>query len=340
MNSDYQDSVEQAGQIARSAIPLAAKHQLPINPIVYTVFYQHISRTNEELCRAFEELANKGSITKEQIEKIYQSHINLDDFQALESLKDALGELFVATRSNLGNAESESESYQQCLNSAANVLSENSNISAIKSIVNDLSSHTQSMRNTTLELRKELSEANGKIDQMHAEFKRVRHESVTDPLTGLKNRRAFDISLKQLTDKLKSSHEPLSLLIADLDHFKKINDQYGHITGDAVLKWVAKILKDSVRGNDVPARLGGEEFAILLPNTALAGGNSVAENIRKNISERRVKHANTSLGQITISIGVAEYKPELSSEEFVERADQALYQAKHAGRNRVMAFTQ
>jgi diguanylate cyclase len=128
-------------------------------------------------------------------------------------------------------------------------------------------------------------------------------------------------------------------LIIDIDHFKKFNDKYGHIVGDEVLKFVAKNIRKVVRGNDLVARIGGEEFAVILPETPLMGAVTVGENVRTSIARLKLerKGKTEKLETITVSIGAAQYQPGESLENFVNRADQALYSAKNAGRNRVTA---
>jgi diguanylate cyclase (GGDEF)-like protein len=168
-----------------------------------------------------------------------------------------------------------------------------------------------------------LQEANIRLEQM------VR----SDALTGLGNRRLFDERFRRDWTLSRSVGVPLSLLMIDIDHFKKVNDRAGHLTGDAILRHVATLLASSTRETDTCTRYGGEEFAILLPATSIAKAAELAERLR-------VKVANTPLAEhaVTISIGVASDDGDLqhlSAAALVERADAALYAAKQAGRNRV-----
>jgi diguanylate cyclase len=120
-----------------------------------------------------------------------------------------------------------------------------------------------------------------------------------------------------------------------LDHFKDINDKHGHLVGDQVLKVVANTLKDSVKGRDLVARYGGEEFSIILLNTSLQNAKGLADNIRQEVASKRIQRKDTqeSLGQMTISFGVARYVPSEGVESFMQRADRALYMSKRKGRN-------
>ncbi|WP_052281530.1 GGDEF domain-containing protein [Kluyvera genomosp. 1] len=160
--------------------------------------------------------------------------------------------------------------------------------------------------------------------------------SIRDPLTRLYNRSYFYDSFTALQPSIGHGH-PVSVIVSDLDHFKRINDRYGHLQGDKVIQFVAKVLQDSVRQNDIAARIGGEEFALLLVNTAPETAHSIAERIRLSLSQHDALSSNGQLPEsITISMGV--YTAEslsVSVEECVRRADEAMYRAKAAGRNRV-----
>jgi diguanylate cyclase (GGDEF)-like protein len=156
-----------------------------------------------------------------------------------------------------------------------------------------------------------------------------------DPLTAMLNRRAFMTAGTAETERSRRHTRPLSVLAADIDHFKMVNDRFGHAAGDEVLRSVAARFRDSLRASDIPARLGGEEFAALLPETSLAAAEEVAERLRHDIAATGFCFAEAS-HRVTISIGVAELSPaDTSLDSLLSRADAALYDAKHAGRDRV-----
>ena len=175
-----------------------------------------------------------------------------------------------------------------------------------------------------------------RIEALEQFLAEARQEAATDPLTGLANRRAFDTALMHAAGGAMNSDTPLSLLLADVDHFKQVNDRWGHDTGDAVLRMVAHAISQAVRGRDTTARYGGEEFAVILPDTAREGAIVVAENIRQ-----AVRHAGLAVpGQtdpvsVTISLGVSTYELGEKLTNMVAHADAALYRAKAAGRNRI-----
>lgn len=159
--------------------------------------------------------------------------------------------------------------------------------------------------------------------------------SITDGLTGVYNRRYFDSHIKQMTDIAKDQKKSLILLMLDIDHFKKVNDNYGHQAGDTVLKIFVNTLKNVIRVTDLIARYGGEEFAIILSDLTIEEAMQIAERGRQLIEETKIKISDDLILNITASIGIATYKYD-DIQAFITSADKALYQAKEQGRNRVV----
>jgi diguanylate cyclase (GGDEF)-like protein/PAS domain S-box-containing protein len=163
----------------------------------------------------------------------------------------------------------------------------------------------------------------------------LRDLATKDFLTGLYNRRAFEEMARQELTRWQRGRDPLSLLIIDADHFKRVNDTHGHGTGDDVLRAIARAVKDQTRELDVVARLGGEEFVVLLPSTDAIGGRAAAERIRLAVEGLRVPAPDGSMVRLTVSVGIAEAARDAASIELLlQRADEALYEAKRRGRNR------
>lgn len=157
----------------------------------------------------------------------------------------------------------------------------------------------------------------------------------TDKLTGAANRQVFEEYFHQALDKANLSQTPISVLLVDIDHFKKVNDSYGHSIGDLVLKTVTNLLRSQLKQQDILCRWGGEEFLVLLPEMDLSHAAELAERFRDSISQRELKVNGVHIA-ITVSIGVAEYQKLEPAEDLIKRADLALYQAKEAGRNQVV----
>lgn len=173
-------------------------------------------------------------------------------------------------------------------------------------------------------------------DYLRKELEEKVNLSTKDGLTGVFNRRYFDIHIKQMSEKAKISNQKISLLILDMDFFKLVNDNYGHQAGDKVLQSLCEILKHSVRVTDLIARYGGEEFAVLFTNMELDMALAKAESIRKAVEDFNFDiPGQTQPIKKTVSIGVAEFVPQEEVESFISRTDKALYKAKETGRNRV-----
>ncbi len=168
--------------------------------------------------------------------------------------------------------------------------------------------------------------------QLAGKTNQMRQMAETDKLTGLYNREKLDQTLNGLLPDITQSNKPVTLMLLDIDHFKQINDEFGHLTGDKVLTQLAELLRSQMRNQDFIARWGGEEFVVLLPDTLLKHGAELADRLRVYIAAQSIEGHN-----LTISIGVAQHQQNESTEALLDRADKALYQAKHQGRNRVVA---
>lgn len=162
-----------------------------------------------------------------------------------------------------------------------------------------------------------------------------------DDLTRLRNRRWFDANLSKEIETARTKGLPLSLAFLDIDHFKRINDTFGHSSGDVILTSLGQVLRENVKGRDTPVRYGGEEFVLVLPRTKLAGAKTLTEQIRKDFEKRYWVHKLTGrpIGVVTASFGVAQLRDNETAEMLIERADANLYAAKQSGRNRIVGTT-
>jgi diguanylate cyclase len=208
----------------------------------------------------------------------------------------------------------------------------------VKAVVEALVATTREMQETNRALESRLATSKQQISSLQHSLEAIRNESLTDPLTSLGNRKFFDRAIENAVAHAAKCGEPLSLLMLDIDYFKSFNDNYGHLTGDQVLRLVAMSLKQTTKGQDITARYGGEEFAVVLPNTALRQALTVADNIRRAVMSKQLKKKSTGeiLGRVTISVGVSMLQPGDDRDRLIERADACLYAAKRNGRNRVI----
>jgi diguanylate cyclase (GGDEF)-like protein len=164
------------------------------------------------------------------------------------------------------------------------------------------------------------------------------HDALHDPLTGLANRRYLEESLPRELHRASRENSALSIAMLDLDHFKRFNDTFGHDPGDSLLREVGRVLGETLRKSDIACRYGGEEFVLVLPNSSLADIFERIEEIRLAVRELQIRHGDRLLGAVTVSAGVAEAREGMTARELLREADEALYAAKHAGRDRVVLY--
>lgn len=340
--TELANGAEKTALLGETAIRELNGMAIPPFPPYYEVWFSHLENANKSLSSEIvRELDRRKAINEDFLKSIhgryFASNSPSDDIERFASqllnetngLKD-LTQHFGASaqefREDLDKASQEAQS------------SQNPEASA-KTLLNSLveTAHKAITRNA--ELESSLNEASEKIDTLQSAIETVAIDANTDFLTKLRNRRFFDTTIERFAFEAESAQTPMSLILADIDHFKTFNDTWGHQIGDQVLKLVASVLKDNVKGQDLLARYGGEEFAIALPNTSLKDATTLADNIRLAVSKRRLlnKFTNTDLGRITMSFGVAAYVPGDSIDHMVKNADAALYTAKETGRNCVIA---
>jgi diguanylate cyclase len=309
-------------------------------PRNYEIWYVYATGYNSPLNKIINEtLARNGKLTEADLEQIYETY--LSQIKTTDRI-DKVGARVIGEIDDvmtlITDALGMSASYDDSLSGAANTLTAADNHDQVKTVIQTLVKATREMRDTNKALETRLALSKTEISNLQHSLEAIRAESLTDPLTGLGNRKYFDRSIEHAVQSALASGQPLSLLMFDIDHFKSFNDSYGHLTGDQVLRLVGMSLKQTIKGQDITARYGGEEFAVVLPNTALRQALTVADHIRRAVMSKELKKKSTGeiLGRVTISVGVSILKPSDDTDSLIERADACLYAAKRNGRNRVI----
>ena len=309
-------------------------------PRNYEIWYVYATGYNSALNKIINEtLARNGKLTEADLEQIYETY--LSHIKTTDRI-DKVGSRVIGEIDDVMKLISEalgmSASYDVSLSGATKKLESVQNRDQLKKIVESLVKSTREMQDTNKALEQRLTLSKSEINNLQQSLEAIRAESLTDPLTGLGNRKYFDRSIEMAVQTALANGEPLSLLMFDIDHFKSFNDSYGHLTGDQVLRLVGLSLKQTIKGQDITARYGGEEFAVVLPNTALRQALTVADHIRRAVMSKELKKKSTGeiLGRVTISVGVSMLKPDDDTDSLIERADACLYAAKRNGRNRVI----
>ncbi len=324
-------------EVALGQIKSLRQSAVPRN---YEIWYVYATGYNAPLNKIINEtLARNGKLTESDLEQIYDTY--LSQIKTTERI-DKVGARVIGEIDDVMTLITEalgmSASYDDSLSRATQKLAVAHERDQVKPIVESLLQSTHAMRDTNKALENRLSLSKAEISNLQQSLEAIRAESLTDPLTGLGNRKYFDRSIETAVQNALASGEPLSLLMFDIDHFKSFNDSYGHLTGDQVLRLVGMSLKQTIKGQDITARYGGEEFAVVLPNTALRQALTVADHIRRAVMAKELKKKSTGeiLGRVTISVGVSMLKPGDDTDSLIERADACLYAAKRNGRNRVI----
>lgn len=314
----------------------AEKFGFPLSPKSYLVWYEYFEGKNPSLWDAIQKMMdNKTPFTHETIIDLYKQYLDHDHKEVMAKVQQETQHILQDLLHSILNAGNLSNEYEKKLSGYTEDLSLTGNITKVKDIVGSIIVDTQKMADKNRQLQDEFQKAQKQTETLNKKLETIETVASTDTLTGLFNRRIFDMEIRNLLETYRSTNEPFSVIILDIDHFKKFNDTYGHLTGDTVLKTVGKVLKKGVKGRDIPTRYGGEEFVILLPETTCDNARILAEHLRIRIAVSHLKEPQTDLEiiKVTASCGVAEINPQDDIASIIERADRALYAAKKAGRN-------
>jgi diguanylate cyclase len=313
------------------------------SPRNYEIWFNYATGYNPALNQFINQtLKEKGTLAESELEHIFSSYIsNTRMADRIDAVNDRLLDEVKRVLETVGAAGDTASTYSESLADATEKLSGAKDSESIRAIIERLLVGTKEMQANNKMLEARLSASKQEIEQLQQNLQTVRTESMTDPLTMLSNRKFFDAALAKAMAEAKEKNEPLSLLMCDIDHFKKFNDTYGHLTGDQVLRLVAMSIKQNVKGQDVAARYGGEEFVVALPNTSLQSANTVAEHIRRAVMTKELVKRSTGekLGRVTLSLGAAVLSAQDTAQTLIERADKCLYAAKRNGRNRAICET-
>lgn len=258
-----------------------------------------------------------------------------EEVEAVESGRRAIEDLLQSLSEFVSGLLETNVSYDSRMKDHKSSIDQAMTMAGLEQIKHLLTREIEEMQSTSENYRRQLEEANATIRDQQEILERFRIDAKMDFLTKIPNRRAFESRLNEELERAKRYRSVFTLVMIDIDHFKKVNDVYGHTAGDQILRLVAQVLEDERRFNDFVSRYGGEEFALLLPESTGEQGRYVADKIRRAVEKTSLLYANAKI-KVTISAGVGEVDREADTPEtFVGRVDAALYRAKENGRNRV-----
>lgn len=334
----YTDSLEKSSEYLRLALDHMGRHQIPVDPANYSVWYEYVSGRNQQLSLVIDwALSQSTSITPELNKTLYEKYIASEHKIIIQKIRQDLRAVLDTLLEHITDSGSRMTRFTTMIRIYSQRLKEDLDTESVQAIVEDILSESSAVRRSGRMLKNRIVLSTREIESLRKDLDRIKEEADTDMLTGLKNRRFLVRQFKEECELAIRDHMPLSLIIIDIDHFKRINDTHGHIVGDRVLKIAASMIKECVKGRDMVVRFGGEEFVVLLPDTPLNGAAILAEHICtyfKNMNWKR-KDTGQTIGQVFISLGVSEYRPGETLDSFIHRADEALYLSKTNGRCRV-----
>jgi len=332
---------EREQALAKTTLALMGDCDVSPTPDNYELFYTYAAGENPAVGRVIGDMiAARKPFTPSLLKELRDRCFARD---RTERAVDAIGETVTVSLDDaiarLESAAKHAGEYGNTLSAAHGELDDEQTPENIRKLVGGLVAATKSMEGRTRELEQELHKSSQQVGDLRAQLETVRRESLTDPLTGVANRKAFDNELTAAIAESRSSGEPIALFMCDIDRFKAFNDTWGHQTGDHVIKLVASCISENVKGRDTAARYGGEEFAVIVRKADMTSATKLAEQIRANVQSKKLVKKSTGdiLGSITVSIGVAQLSDGEDGTMLIQRADACLYRAKHAGRNRVIA---
>lgn len=328
-------------EYAKQALAFMDQHAVIPTPENYAIWFHYAEAKNKDLVHEVNHvISNKLTFTKDVCGYLYNKYIVVNRNQkvlddAAISAQKVLLEVLRVVNDFSGETETYNKGVDQYIDRiSAHVGEDGGNV---KNIVKELVEATVNLKQSGESIQKKLTESKEEINTLRKDLQQVTIEAQRDFLTGVFNRKTFEKIFDEMAVRMKETHKDMCLLMLDIDHFKRFNDKFGHLLGDEVLKIVARALTDVLKGRDVVARFGGEEFVVILPDTPVDGAMKVAETIRKTIADKELKRKDTgeNYGSLTVSIGVARLRQNDSLPTLLKRADDALYQSKDMGRNRV-----
>jgi diguanylate cyclase len=333
----YIEDKEQSSELLRLALPLMGRQAAAYHPVSYSIWYEHVGGLNPPLSEVLTaRLAANEPLTEEDVYRLHARHIYTRDVKMVESLQQRLLGLLEDTAQTAAAAGEDTGRYGRALRQSRSALTEAASLEAMRQVIAQLVSETVRMEVSTLALSEKLEIRSKEVNALTEQLERMQTEALLDPLCGLNNRRGFERAAQEIAES-DGELNGAALLLADVDHFKQVNDTHGHLLGDKVLRTIAQTMRSSIKGRDIAARIGGDEFAILLPQTPLHGAAALAEQLRLAVAGGHIRRGNGTdfVGSITLSIGVAAAHRGETFESLMERTDAALYGAKRNGRNRV-----
>ncbi len=341
MAADLRTSLRgpQSYEVARAALAEMQRRGVWPTPLNFELWLHIVAAPDCALGAEVEKLAQRGvPITEDMSEELASRHLPQRQLDAqIRATGEGLVQQLHEVRRAVESAQQTSAEYGRTLSGASRELQQELHPGEMRRIVDTLSEATLQVRRHNNAFEMGLSASGDEVTRLREKLVEARREAMTDALTNLANRKAFDAALRRAGAEADRTGQPMALAILDIDHFKRFNDTWGHQTGDQVIRYVASVLARAAQPPFLAARYGGEEFALIMPGQTVAHALPLLEKVREEIASRSLKRRSTEedLGVVTVSGGLAQHRLKETASALIERADKALYAAKRDGRNQV-----
>jgi diguanylate cyclase len=335
---NYSENRQQSAEWAKAALACMGQNDAAFHPVSYTVWYEHVSGTNPPLSRAIDHFKQtEPRLSNATIDRLYREYIAGVD----QNTMDRISRDFQQVMSGVVDAVQRTGDRAGALGeqlSGLNTALESQQPEALRAQLQQAAEHSRGMQRSAVDLQAQVDASRQEIERLRADLDRAREEVFIDSLTKVLNRKGLEHHLDRIQRQVRNAGGSHGLVMLDIDHFKRVNDTHGHQVGDQVLAAVGEVLRQSVRSaEEHVARYGGEEFAILMPNASLQQAAELAERVRHRAKAMKLRKRNCQdvVVQVTVSAGAAELQPGEAIEDWIARADAALYRSKQGGRDRV-----
>lgn len=338
----YQQTRDESAALLKRVIAEMGQHDAPFSPITFAVWYEHLAGINPNLSLAMKtSLAGSSRLTTGQIELLYQNHLADPSAEAAQTTAAQVTRVMGNMAQKAEATGRDAAAYGLQLQGLSQALSDddpgnrNANLTPH---LDQVANGTHRMQEVTAALAQAVAEGQLEVQRLREALDRSRTEAITDPLTQLLNRKGFEDAMQKMLASPALPGKAHCLVMLDIDHFKRVNDSYGHPVGDSVIQTLGVLLNRVAKEPGISAaRVGGEEFALLLAQGTVTQAAQLAQTVRSLVSATKIRKrgAQEVVVTVTISAGVAAYGPEDDAASLMAAADAALYRSKAGGRDRV-----
>ncbi len=342
MSNLYHQTRDETAAILKRVIAEMGQHDAPYHPGTFTVWYEHFAGINPGLSQAVEQCRQQQArLNGDTIESLYRAHVAEPDAEATRNVSGQFAKVMAAVAEQAQATGRDAKVYGSQLEGLSRVLRDDQSASASTSLsphLNEVADGTQRMQTAVAALAQAVADGHSEIQRLRDALDRSRTEAITDPLSLLLNRKGFDDALRKTLAQPAPSGKSHCLVMLDIDHFKRVNDTYGHPVGDTVIQTLGQLLQRVAQGPGVAAaRVGGEEFAVLMAGSTVTQAAHLAQTVQGLVRGTRIRKRGSqeAIATVTISAGVAAYAKGDDGSGLVAAADAALYRSKQNGRDRV-----